>query len=77
MLGRSRSEVVGHNQSEFFAKPLAALEPAREGKSSSQAVEVGELKMANGKTIPVQIHTSRLTLYGRPLLIRLCHEIRV
>jgi PAS domain S-box-containing protein len=76
MLGRSRSQIVGHNLSEFFTKPLTRLESGNQPRPS-QAVEVGEIDKANGERTRVQVHTSRLTLYGRPLLIRLCHEFMV
>jgi hypothetical protein len=30
---------------------------------------------ANGKTLPVEVRSTRLTLYDHPLVLRLCHDL--
>jgi hypothetical protein len=34
-----------------------------------------KLIRADGTTVPVEVRVTRLTLYDRPLVLRLCHEI--
>lgn len=65
-LGCSRGEILGRRQSQF----LPLLDRSEPG--GSEPAE-GEMVCAQGRTMPVQVHTTRLTLHGRPLVLRLCH----
>jgi PAS domain S-box-containing protein len=64
MLGCTRAEILGRKHPQFLALALA---PA----------PVFETKMirANGFAVPVEVRVTRLTLYDRALLLRLCHEL--
>lgn len=71
LLHCSRAKILGHQESQFLVltqtrKP-AAKQPA--------AVIQGGLIRSNGVVIPVDVRTTRLKLYGRPLILRLCHEL--
>ena len=68
LLGCSRSEILGHRQAQF----LPSLEPA--GTNFAESVET-ELIRPDGSPLPVQIKSTRLTVYDRPLVLRLCHGL--
>ena len=66
LLGCTRGEILGRKHPQFLS-----LDPAH-----AQAT-VFESKMirANGATVPVEVHATRLKLYDRPLVLRLCHDL--
>jgi PAS domain S-box-containing protein len=75
ILGRSRGDILGRRQTDFLA-----LDKARE--QAGTAVDVltlshfnCDLIHANGGRVPVSVHGTRLKLYGRPLVLWLCHEL--
>jgi CheY-like chemotaxis protein len=70
MLGCGRSGVLGKNQSQF----LGVVESA--GTTNVGPVD-GMLTCVNGGPLPVRIHSSKLTIHGRPLVLWLCHELAV
>ena len=67
-LGCGRGQILGRRQSQFLPA-LANLRSQPDNAFECEMVRV------DGRTVPVQVHTTRLTLYGRPLVLRLCHEI--
>jgi len=66
MLGCVRGEVLGRKHPQFLA-----VDPAR----TPDAVSKNKLIRADGSMVPVEVRATRLTLYDRPLVLRLCHEI--
>lgn len=67
LLGCERGQILGHNQLQFLALDSAGAESASPVKC--------QMIRADGDTIPVEIHNTWLTLYGRMLILRLCHEL--
>src|SRR5450756_1154756 len=65
LLGCSRGEILGHKHTQFLVLGLAA--------GSSTAFN-SKLIRPDGTTVPVEVRVTRLTLYDRPLVLRLCHE---
>ena len=68
-LGCDRGEILGRKITSFLN------EPAGDGAAAAGAPVEGALTAASGKSLPVQIQTTKLTLYGHPLVLRLCHEL--
>lgn len=76
MLGCERGQILGRRESQFFTPSCAEAESgAASDRKEAQTVQVCELQRADGKRIPVRMRTSRLALYDRPMMIRLCHEL--
>jgi len=68
MIGCPRTQILGRNRSEFLIPvPFPATE--------APAQFAGRLNRGNGGDQPVRIHTSKLTLYGRSLVLWLCHGV--
>lgn len=65
MIGCTRTQILGHNRSEFLTGTAA---------SDPSAPFEGRLKCTSGGEQPVHVHVSKLTLYGRPLVLWLCYE---
>lgn len=72
LLHCSRAEILGRKESRFLALNQAATPQA---DTPAAGVVEGELIRADSATIPVGVRTTRLNLYGRPLVLRLCHEL--
>ena len=68
MLGCGRGEILGRKIASFLN------EPTGNGMDRDAPVE-GALTAASGKSLPVRVQTTKLTLYGHPLVLRLCHEL--
>lgn len=69
LLGCTRGQILGHKQSQILA-----LEKA--GATKPAATDfMCELIRGDGVRIPVNVRNTQLTLYGRPLILRLCQEI--
>lgn len=78
LLGLTRAEILGHNQAEFLLLTNGKHSNGANGESSqqtNQALESESLHSTKGE-IHVDARASKLTLYGRQLLLWLCHEIR-
>lgn len=78
LLGLTRAEILGHNQAEFLLLTNGKHSNGGNGESSQQTNQVLEsesLHSTKGE-IHVDARASKLTLYGRQLLLWLCHEIR-
>jgi PAS domain-containing protein len=72
LLGCAREEIVGCGQSRFLMGPDASCAP-KEARVALAASH--HLLPVSSPPVRVDVRTSRLTLYGRPLVLRLCREI--
>ncbi|HEU6449536.1 MAG TPA: response regulator [Verrucomicrobiae bacterium] len=75
LLGRSRAEILGHKQSEFFA-PAENKLPAGEktmGDTQKEPLQCLLIRPDNS-SVPVTVRGTEITLYHRPLVLWLCHE---
>ena len=72
LLGRSRAQILGHKQGEFlsFNTPRAHELPDTKGLEQLEC----DLRRANQGDIRVDARATRLALYGRSLILWLCHE---
>ena len=70
MLGCTRSQILGHKQGQF----LVLQEPSQPGGHETPAVSEGRMVCPDGGSIPVEVRATPLTLYDRPLVLRLCHK---
>jgi PAS domain S-box-containing protein len=68
MLGCQRGEILGRKISHL----LAVLDKA--GADDTAPFECA-MTLANGSGLPVRVHTTKLTLHGHPLVLRLCREL--
>jgi PAS domain S-box-containing protein len=68
MLGCTRGEILGRKISHV----LAVLDKA--GADDTAPFECA-ITLANGSALPVRVHTTKLTLHGRPLVLRLCRDL--
>lgn len=68
MLSCSRAEILGRKISQL----LAVLD--RAGADDLAPFECA-MTLANGGALPVRVHTSKLTIHGHPLVLRLCREL--
>jgi PAS domain S-box-containing protein len=62
LLGCSRSEILGCNQGRFLKI-----------ENPEATASEGKIMPSNGSPTTVKIHATRLMLYGRQLVLRLCH----
>lgn len=77
MLGCHRSEILGRKQNEFLA--LDKVRPIAGTKESDAYYTIAFECLMNsrgGKPFWVEVRSTRLTLYDRPLVLRLCHDLR-
>ena len=73
LLGRTRGEIVGHNQSELLS--LEKVTRTTDGVLARiQPLEADVINTQRGK-IHVDLRATRLELHGRHLVLWLCHEI--
>jgi PAS domain S-box-containing protein len=68
MLGCTRGEILGRKISHL----LAVLDGA--GADDAAPFECA-MTLANGGALPVRVHTTKLSIHGRPLVLRLCREL--
>lgn len=68
MLGSGRGEILGRKISTI----LAVLDKA--GADDVAPFECA-MTLANGSALPVRVNTTRLTIHGHPLVLRLCREL--
>jgi PAS domain-containing protein len=64
LLGASRSEILGRKQPVFLA-----MDHLQTPEVASNLISAGDV------LIPVNVHTSKLSLYDRPLVLRLCQVV--
>lgn len=68
MLGCGRGEILGRKISQI----LAVLDKA--GADDTAPFECA-MTLANGSARPVRVHTTKLTIHGHPLILRLCRDL--
>ena len=71
LLGCNRAEILGCKESRFLA-----LDEVRSAGAGLSPLFECNMVRANGTVLPVSMHTTHLKLYGRSLVLRLCHELR-
>lgn len=76
LLGCTRAQILGSKQSRFLALEKSRPCAAGDGASGRAANAFNcDMLRADGGTIPVEVSSTRLTLYGRALVLQLCHEL--
>ncbi|MGH8024491.1 MAG: response regulator [Limisphaerales bacterium] len=72
LLGRSRADILGHKQSEF----LSFEHPPSPGLTDPKEVQTPDCNLMRTKNggVRVDARATRLALYGRTLILWLCHE---
>ena len=72
LLGRTRAEILGRNQFEFLS-----LDGQPQPAAGAQKAQPLECKLVHAQKGPIFVdgRATRLTLYGRPLILWLCHEV--
>lgn len=73
LLGRSRAEILGHKQSEFLSFNTTSRARKLPDSKGLEPLEC-DLIRANQGDIRVDARATRLALYGRALILWLCHE---
>lgn len=66
--GLSRGQILGRNQLDVLSFDQSQTDETRPLECN--------LNCGDGKTVPVEVHSTWLTLYGRTLVLRLCHTSR-
>jgi PAS domain S-box-containing protein len=74
MLGCTRADIVGSTQSEFLSLEEARKRQSAGGGQKAQPLEC-DLVRSDKRSIHVDARATRLSLYGRSLILWLCHEI--
>jgi len=78
LLGRTRAEIIGLNQSRFHSlqtfETYRQAQTAADAQNASMAVEAGVVRK-DGAVIPVNIRATILLLYGRKLVLGLYRDI--
>jgi CheY-like chemotaxis protein len=65
-----RSEILGRKESQFLVMNPC---PTQASDAPGETAEC-KLVRVDGTAIPIGVRTTRLTLHGHPVLLRLCHE---
>jgi CheY-like chemotaxis protein len=66
-----RSEILGRKESQFLVMDQGSLHKATPLSGTLEC----KLVPVDGAAIPIGVRTTRLTLHGHPLVLRLCHEL--
>jgi len=75
VLGCTRAEILGRKETRFLILDKARARAGSSGMDTQSATPFEcELVRADGRTIPVDVRTTRLTLYGRALVLRLARD---
>jgi PAS domain S-box-containing protein len=69
MMGCGRGQILGRKVSQL----LAVLDKA--GVDDIAPFECA-MTLADGSALPVRVHTTKLTIHGHPLVLRLCRDLR-
>ena len=76
VLGCSRGDILGRKQSQFLPlDKITNVDGVAGGDANGTEAFRCELCRADGTTTPVEVRATRLTLYGRELILRLCHAL--
>jgi len=76
LLHCSRAQILGRKQSQFLSldKPRPRPGDSEEDVKSLKHFEC-DLLPVEDRSVPVSVHSTRLTLYNRPLTLWLCREV--
>ena len=76
LLGCTRAEILGQKQSRFLAleKGHPSAVAAGSPGGAIKALDCDMLRV-DGRTIRVEVRSTPLKLYGRSLVLRLCHDL--
>lgn len=74
LLGRSRGEILGHKQSEFLSFNTVTRARSLPDTKGLEPLEC-DLVRADKGDLRVDARATRLELYGRTLILWLCHEL--
>ncbi|HUA64323.1 MAG TPA: response regulator [Alphaproteobacteria bacterium] len=74
LLGLSRGEILGHRQSDFLSFNTTAHAMRLPDTKGLEELEC-DLVRANNGELRVDARATRLSLYGRSLVLWLCHEV--
>lgn len=74
LLGRTRAEILGHKQSEFLSFNTSTRARSLPDTKGLQPLEC-DLVRADQGDLRVDARATRLALYGRTLILWLCHEL--
>jgi PAS domain S-box-containing protein len=74
LLGCARADIVGSSQYEFLSLEQARHAQSASGGQQPQPLEC-DLMRSDKRFIHVDARATRLSLYGRSLILWLCHEI--
>ena len=76
VLGCSRAEILGRKETRFLMLDKTSA-PAAAGRQDTPTTTASECELicANGRTLLVELRSTRLTLYGTPLVLRLAHDL--
>jgi len=66
LLGCTRGEILGHKHPQFLALDAA---------HTQATVFESKIIRVDGTAVPVEVRATRLKLYDRALVLRLCHEL--
>jgi PAS domain-containing protein len=75
LLGLSRAEILGRNQFDFLSRDKANDPSQPSGRTQKFPPLECELVHAKNGTILVDARATKLSLYGRSMVLWLCHEI--
>ncbi|HTI97355.1 MAG TPA: response regulator [Dongiaceae bacterium] len=67
LLGGDRTQILGHKMNEL-------MQVSAQENTTDTAGFVCAVTRFRGSPLPVRVRTTKLTLHGRPLVLRLCHE---
>ncbi len=73
LLGRSRGQILGHKQSEFLSFNTTSHARRLPDTKGLEQLECDLMRADNGD-VRVDARATRLSLYGRSLVLWLCHE---
>ena len=76
LLDYTRAEILGQNQSQFLSLDMSKI--PSDGSPADREAQPMECQLipANRGPIPAEARVTKLTLYGRPMILWLCHEAR-
>lgn len=74
LLGRTRAEILGHKQSEFLSFETTSRARKLPDTKGIQPLQCDLVRADKGE-IRVDARATRLDLYGRSLILWLCHEL--
>jgi PAS domain S-box-containing protein len=77
VLGCTRSGILGHKQSDFLRLDQTTAPAGAPGNgASAPSTFPCEMVRSDGSTLTVEVRATRLTLYERNLVLRLCRELK-